>query len=261
MTTLPTERWLFTHPSHLLWWVLPNLEANPDLPKPITGVFCVFVDSSSQDHSRWYEGVKARCKALGLKFAFGLRHAHGSERDLRLPMTRRWQKRTVARLMAGDANHLMLDMEPYYDGGRRYHRRREAWRLWWATRVWRQLGNRELFIYPMGDTYWHGLMLARHAVAGGATVYGLDSSTYNPHDREYLPGYMATQAARFARRGMLYTPGFFLTCLRDATVMKAASAGDRCWFYARTGNHVDDLPHFGTPEWAPEGLEGRTTDA
>ena len=254
-TALPTERWLFTHPSHLLWWVLPNLEANPD-QRPITGVFCVFVDSSPQDDMRWYSEVRTRCELLGLRFALGLRHAHGSEQDFRRPMTRQWQKRTVAQLLAIDARYNMLDMEPYYDDGRRYHRRRDAWRLWWATRVWQQLGpSAPLFVYPMGESYWHGLMLARNAVAGGTTVYGLDASTYNPRDHERWAMYMQARQRLFLRHRTEYVPGFFLALLQDPDVMEVASIYGRCWFYARTSpNHADDLPHFGTPEWAPESL-------
>lgn len=256
MTQLPTERWLFTHPSHLLWWILPNLEANRDLPLPITGVYCVFVDSYPQDDHTWYAEVKKRCEKLGLQFAYGLRHAHGSERELYLPMRRWWQRATVARLLASDAPSYMLDMEPYYDGGRRYHRRHEAWRLYLATYAWRQLGaDAKLFVYPMGESYWHGRMLVRNVVAGGATVYGLDASTYNPNKYDRLWRHMGEQMLLFYRLQMKYVPGFFLTCLQDTDVMEMARKHGRCWFYARTSpNHPDDLPHFGTPEWAPEEL-------
>lgn len=111
---LPAERRLITHPSHLKWWVLPNMEKHPDQPRLITGVFCLCVENKSGgDSVKWLGEVHRRSKRLGLEFVYGIRHSHQSFEAFDQPLDPSWQKRVVNKLNAIGAPSIVLDMEPY----------------------------------------------------------------------------------------------------------------------------------------------------
>ena len=259
----PAERWLFSHPPHLRLWTLPNLEANPDQRRLITGVFCVFVEGKYEERNgvQWLPEVKAWTERLGLKFAYGVRHSHKSFEELRAPLDPNWQKAMVTRLKRTGIGDLMLDMEPYYKDKRRYHTSQEVPALFAAAREWRELGKVNLYIYPSGPQYWHGLAVARQAQMGGTRVFALDHTTYNPYGHDNLGQYMFLRNRFFEANELIYMPGFFLHVLKDEKVMREAARYGRCWFYADTSDgHADDLPHFGTPQWSPRSLSPQGSD-
>ncbi|HNO78731.1 MAG TPA: hypothetical protein PKN33_11780 [Phycisphaerae bacterium] len=229
------------------------MEKFPEQPRVITGVFCIFVEGGrGQDSLKWLGEIKERCKLLGLEFAYGERHSHQSINDIRLPLDARWQKYTIDKLKAYGGKKIALDMEPYYSGAQRYHRAEDREGLRNATSEWQSLGDVDLYIYPMGPEYVHGLALVENALKGDARVHGLDARTYNAANYDDLATYMANRAKLFKSKGMQYTPGFYLYFAKDPEVMKNAAQYDECWLFARTSpNHPDDLPHFGTPSWYP----------
>ena len=255
--TLPAKRWLYSHPSHLRWWVLPNMEKFPEQPRVITGVFCVFVESrSGNDSIRWLSDIRQRCKDLGLDFAYGERHSHQSKDDLQLPKDPRWQQFTIDKIKTYGGDQVIIDMEPYYSGGQRYHQVNDRKGLEEATVAWKNLGPVDLYICPMGPEYVHGLALAENAVKGEARVYGLDERTYNPLNLGNFAKLMSERAALLEAKGIKYVPGLFLYFGNDPKVMAETAKYGECWFYARTGSgHPDDLPHFGMPSWHPTAPE------
>lgn len=249
--------WMFTHPTHLRWWILPNMEKSPNAERPITGVFCIFVNTASgSDSVQYLNEVRTRCEKLGLKFAYGIRHTHQSYADIKLPFDPAWQQRSVDELLAAGDDYLALDMEPYYSGARRYHNSSEYEQLEKATYPWQAIGRRDLFIYPAGPPYMHGLALTRQAMLGCVRVHGLDATTYKASTIKNLEDYLALRNSFFETEGVDFMPGMYLYNLTDDRVMRAAAKYGACWVFARTSpNHPDDLPHFGLSTWRPVPLK------
>ncbi len=250
------ERWLFTHPSWLRWWLLPNFEQFPDQPRLITGVFCVFVESASGNDSVVHRAdVEARCRALGIDFVFGVRHAHFRGQVARVPFDPEFHRNEVRRFLKTGTRSWMIDSEPYYSGARRYNNALEAARLFEATEPWKHLGRGRLFIQPAGPEYYQFHAIAAHAAAGGTDVFALDSRTYNASRRKDVVAYMRGRDADHRKRafgyGVTYVPGMFIEYAVDERLMKhVAETYGRCWFFGRTSrSHFDDQPRFGRPDW------------
>ena len=255
---LPAERWLYTHPSHALWWILPNLEKNPDLRSLITGVLCVAVDAYNQDHSRHLPEVRRRCEALGWTFAAGYRHSHEAGK-LDDDFDPAWHKAQVGKLnRLADKGPVCLDGENYHksvtDGKKtpRFHVASKYDDLLVGASSWQKLSpDARLLYYPAHPRIWAGRALLTQAARSGARVTALCHDTYEAS--RFGAGLAGVLERNVKIFGPGYCPGFYLTYLQDGRVMHLASRYGRCWFYARTAyNHKDDLPNFGTPKWRPK---------
>ncbi len=248
------ERWLFSHPSWLRWWVLTNLENHPDEPRLITGVFCVFLESATGiDSLVWLDEVRTRCRNLGLDFVFAIRHSWSSEAEMALAFDPAWQQAAVDILRASGEAAVMVDGESYYDEGLRYPTGVHIPLLESATTVWRELGPKRMFGYPIGQAgSYHTRAILEHARQGGATPYALAVSTYLPLQHANLEQHIAEMNATFQAESLLYVPGFFLRFARNEKVMKAAAPIGRAWFFGLGGlTAPDDMRHFGSPDWQP----------
>ncbi len=255
---LPSERYLFTHPSWLDWWLIPNFRdaqaAGRELP--ITGVFVLYVDGYERDGPQHAGRIGKAVHDLGLKYVHGIRHSHQRLVDINKPLTRWWQESAVFRLNMVRWDFLVLDMEPYYSGGRRYHAITQWPELALACRPWSEsLIAKELYVYPAHHTFAHSL-----AVMGAASrrvkVFALDHTTYRGldifnGDASGLATYMMKRHALWQGQGFEYVPGFYLYWLSDKEVMRQAAGHRRVWFFPRTAAHPDHLHKFGTPAWKP----------
>lgn len=251
------KRWLFTHPSHLEWWILPNLEKHRPKDFPITGVFCVHAENYPQDRydEKRTESIRSRCRKLGLDFVDGTRHSHQSFDDFDLPLNSDWQAAMVAQLRGRvkRGESLALDCEPYYSanpGELRYHQFSDIVALTKACESWGELKG-DIFIYPSIERHAHCAAIAKNTALAAIS---LDESTYNIADASSLANLQV--AVDLGKRweqssGFAYSPGLYLKYLARPDVLEAVNDCDHVWFFARTGGHVDDLPNFGKPTWSP----------
>ena len=149
----PKKRWLFAHPSWLDWWWLKNAEANPELSKLITGVFCVFdetpskVDGKKYDSVKHYREMERRCKSLGWDFVPGLRFSHRSRANAEWDRLKDPKEHKAVIKQAAKWPSLMLDMEAYGVNPRLYHSGGEAYELFEAAEPWRKF-TKPLYVYP-----------------------------------------------------------------------------------------------------------------
>lgn len=276
----PVERWLFAHPSWLRWkgWVLDNLEvlAKDGRELPITGVYCVMVPQREHQHEGGNEPhlhdaddpkhlleVRQRCVALGLRFAYGIRHSHQSFDDFDRPLQLGFHEKVVDELRETYADHFMLDMEPYYPkadaGKQRYHHQDpHGQQIVQATKAWRELGPRILSVYPAHPRFFLPSSVMEHARHGRAVVHALDHTTYNAHFApedtfDDLRDYMKKRNSLWVARNLIYTPGFYGTFANDASVLSLAARYERCWFFFDPTK--DDLKGFGTDHWTPTRID------
>ena len=245
----PAERILFTHPSHLSWWWLKNAEANPELAKLITGVFCVFVETKSGSAGvAHYKEMKERCEAIGWKFIPGLRFSHRSRGDWGR-MTDIKEHQAIIK-QAANWPSLMLDCESYgIKSGTRYHSGGEAYALHEAAEPWAKF-KKPLFVYPPMFQAPGSILQRNHVVLPVRDGVALDHSTYEAS--RFGKGLKKAMELRFnyyAGRAR-YCPGFYLKYLKDRKAMSAAAKYGRCWFFGSPKG--DDRRRFMTPEWAPD---------
>lgn len=249
---LPARRWLFAHPSWLTWWWLKNAEANPELAKLITGVFCVFVESESgNDSVKHYAEMKRRCEANGWEFVPGLRFSHRSMAN--------WDKLTNIKehkaiiKQAAKWPSLMLDMEAYGMHPRRYHSGGDAYALHEAAEPWANF-TKPLFVYPpmfqapgsiLHRNGEHNTLLVNHGVALDHTTY--EASRYGKD----LKKAMELRANYYHGRAR-YCPGFYLRYLNDPKVMALAAKYGQCWLFPSSKG--DDRRWFMGEGWNPNGV-------
>ncbi len=245
----PAERWLWGHPSWLNWWWFKNAEANPELARLITGVFCIFVESKSgTDSVKHYKDMKERCEALGWTFVPGLRFTHQIKAEWELLKTKREHVKIIQQAKKWPS--LMLDMEPYHiTSGQRYHSGGEAYELFDAAEPWRKF-NKPLFVYPP-QMQAPGSIIKHYGYSCDAgPVRALDHSTYEASI--FGAGLKRAMWVRkdYYQWPSAYVPGFYLRYLNDRNVMALAATYGRSWFFPHP--KTDDRRNFMTPEWAPD---------
>ena len=263
LTEAPTRRkrrLLFTHPTHLRWWVLPNFEKYPD-DIPITGVLCIYADRGDTYTPEVSAEIAKRCAKLGIEYIPGGRMTyHSASEYLQVP-TRLWQDEHFDELMEMDGadKAIAIDVEPYAKrppGSPKYHSMDLLEQFENACECWQEY---------IGDVYLYNspeVITQNRAIANKTSgkVFSLDGRTY---DTAHMDGLSKLAQQWFLnetwceKRGITYLPGLYLKYLQDGAVMDLV---DDAWFFARTrgrdedGNpidHPDDLPDFGTPQWSP----------
>lgn len=257
----PEQLWLFCHPSWWQRWLHPNFaKYRNDIP--ITGVFCVFVEGRKNDGPEHAAAVAEQCRELRITFAYGIRHSHQKKSEWGLPKSVGWQYSGFKRLEALGGVNVILDTEPYYIAGKRYHGIDDEVGIANATWPWRGLGpQRNLYVTP-GHPFVHPMAILRHAQTGGAHVLALDQTSFNASQmrlEKRLVEHLGHRAGFWHSHGITYVPGFHLRHLRDDAMIDAAKYR-QAWLLpqtrspgSKTTDHPDDLPRFGTPEWNPTG--------
>lgn len=258
--THPEHTYLFCHPSWWDWWLKDNFTKNPKT-KPITGIFMVYVESYESDSLKHHERIKREVKGLGLRYVFGVRHSHEKASEKKLPLSETWQKRKVLQLARTKERSILLDMEPYYKGPKRYHGVEDWGKLAKACRPWSSLSHggtaETLWVYPAYPSFSHSMALMGAVSLGSCVdVIALDHTTYWGPDKfkgdyKKLKAYMSEQDALWNGLGQEYSPGLYLHWLKDKPCMRVSASYRTTWFFPRTSGHPDDLPHFGTPDWNP----------
>lgn len=255
LTEVPVKRkrrLLFTHPTHALWWVLPNFEKYPD-DIPITGVLCIYADRGDTYTPEVSAEIAKRCAKLGIEYIPGGRMTyHSASEYLRVP-TAEWQREQYDDLMEmnGADKAIAIDVEPYSKrplGAPKYHSMDLLDQFEMACEFWSDY---------FGDAYLYGppeVITQNRAIANrtGGKVFSLDGRSYDTAHRSGMSAFSAqvlsakTWCTEF---GISHITGLYLKYIRDDAVMASV---DDAWFFARTTpDHPDDLPDFGTPEWSP----------